>query len=91
MLEEGEEESSGEEETDGSRAAYKKNRWRVVAVWTNTTKKEAYRQAAEIITADFNIAGGPTHSWGEPTDKKIGSCRYRIVSVNYFILCIFGN
>ena len=49
VFEEDEEESSGEEETDGSRAADKKNRWRVVAVWTNTTKKEAYRQAAEII------------------------------------------
>ena len=38
-VEEDEEELSDEEETDGSRAAYKKNRWRVVAVWTNTTKK----------------------------------------------------
>ena len=56
VFEEDEEESSGEEETDGSRAAYKKNRWRVVAVWTNTWKKEAYRATAEIITADFNIA-----------------------------------
>ena len=73
IAEEDEEECS-DEETDGSRTAYKKNRWRVVAVWTNTTKKEAYRQATETITADFNIAGGPTHSWGEPTDKKIGPC-----------------
>ena len=54
-VEEDEEELSDEEETDGSQAAYKKNRWRVVVVWTNVTKKEAYRQAAEIITADFNI------------------------------------
>ena len=70
LAEEDEEEFSDEEETDGSRTAYKKNRvW--VAVWTNTTKKEAYRQAAEIITADFNIAGGPTYTWGEPTDRKI--------------------
>ena len=45
--EEDEEEFSDEEETDGSRTAYKKNRWRA---------------AAEIIMADFNIAGGPTHS-----------------------------
>ena len=71
--EEDEEEFSEDDETDGSRTAYKKNRWRIVIVWTNTTKKEAYRAAAEIITADFNIAGGPTHSWGEPTDKKIGA------------------
>ena len=83
-VEEDEEECS-DEETDGSRTAYKKNRWRVVAVWTNTTKKEAYRAAAEIITADFNIAGGPTHSWGEPTDRKIGPCSSRSVSVNNFI------
>ena len=68
--EEDEEEFSDEEETDGSRTAYKKNRWRA---------------AAEIITADFNIAGGPTHSWGEPTDKKIEPCSSRSVSVNYFI------
>ena len=33
-VEEDEEECSDEEETDGSRTAYKKNRWRVVAVWT---------------------------------------------------------
>ena len=51
----------------------------------NTTKKEAYRQAAEIITEDFNIAGGPTHPWGEPTDRKIGPCSSRSVSVNNFI------
>ena len=54
-------------------------------VWTNTTKKEAYRAAAEIITADFNIAGGPTHSRGEPTDRKIGPCSSRGVSVNNVI------
>ena len=64
---------------------YKKNRWRVVAVWTHITKMEAYKAAAEIMTADFNIAGGPTHSWGEPTDKKIGPCSSRSVSVNNFI------
>ena len=69
-FEEDEEESSGEDETDGSRAAYKKNRWSVVAVWTNTTKKEAYRQAAAIVTEDFNIAGGPTHSWGNQWIKR---------------------
>ena len=86
-VEEDEEESSEEEEPDGSRASYKKNRWRVVAVWTNVTKQEAYRQAAEIITADFNIAGGPTHPWGGPTDKKIGPCSSRSVSV-YFHLFI---
>ena len=55
------EEWSEKEETDGSRATYKKNKWRIVAVWTNVTKKEEYRQAADIMTADFNIAGGPTH------------------------------
>ena len=82
---EDEEEFSDEEETDGSRTAYKKNRWRVVAVWTHITKMEAYKAAAEIMTADFNIAGGPTHSWGEPTDKKIGPCSSRSVSVNNFI------
>ena len=80
-----EDEENFREETDGSRTAYKKNRWRVVAVWTNTTKKEAYRQAAEIMTADFNIAGGPTLSWGEPTDRKIGPCSSRSVSVNNFV------
>ena len=79
------EEEFSDEETDESRTAYKKNRWRIVVVWTNTTKKEAYRAAAEIITADFNIGGGPTHSWGEPTDKKIGPCSSRSVSVNNFI------
>ena len=68
-VEEDEEEFS-DEETDGSRTAYKKNRWRA---------------AAEIITADFNIAGGPTHSWGEPTDKKIGPCSSRSVSENSLI------
>ena len=60
-------------------------------VWTNTTKKEAYRAVAEIITADFNIAGGPTHPWGEPTDKKIGPCSSRSVSVNNLIYVFVGN
>ena len=58
---------------------------RVVAVWTNTTKKEAYKQAAAIITEDFNIAGGPTHPWGEPTDRKTGPSSYRSVSIHNFI------
>ena len=55
LSEEDEEEFSDEEETDGSRTAYKKNRWRVVAIWTNTTKKEAYKAAAEIITAESRV------------------------------------
>ena len=88
--EEDEEEFSDEEETDGSRTAYKKNRWRVVVVWTHITKQEAYKVAAQIITADFNIAGGPTHSWGEPTDKKIGPCSSRSVSVNNFIYVLLA-
>ena len=33
---------------------------------------EAYRQAAEIMTADVDVAGGPTHTRGEPSLKKIG-------------------
>ena len=74
-----------EEETDESRPTYKKNRWRVVAVWTNTTKKGAYRQAAEIITDDFNVVGGPPHTWGEPTDNKIGPCSSRSVSVYFYL------
>ena len=80
------EEWSEEEETDGSRASYNKNNWRVVAVWTNFTKKEAYRQASEIMTDDFNVAGGPTHTWGEATDKKIGPFSSRSVSVCFLII-----
>ena len=60
-----------DKETDGSRSTYKKNIWKVVAVWTNIENVEAYRRAAEIMTADFDVAGGPTHSWGEPSFKKI--------------------
>ena len=56
-VDEEEEEQSEEEETDGSQVTYSKNKWRVIAVWTNVTKKEAYRQAAEIMTDDFNVAG----------------------------------
>ena len=85
-VDEEEEEWSEEAETDGSRATYNKNKWRVVAVWTNVTKKEAYRQAAEIMTDDFNVAGGPTHTWGEATDKKIGTFSSRSVSVCRYLL-----
>ena len=55
-----------DEETDGSRSTYKKNIWKVVVVCTHIEKEEAYRREAEIMTADFNVAGGPTHShsWG---------------------------
>ena len=33
----------------------------------------------------FQYCGGLTHSWGEPTDMKIGPCSSRSVSVNNFI------
>ena len=72
------------EDTDGSWATYRKHEWKVVAVWTHMGKEEAYMRAAEIITNDFNIAGGPVHSWGEPSIKKIGPCSARNVSVYIF-------
>ena len=89
IAEEDEEECSDEEETDGSRTTYKKNRWRVVAVWTNITTQEVYKAAAQIITADFNIAGGPTHSRGESTDKKIGPCIYVFLAIEklWVLIC----
>ena len=62
--EEDESTEDDDEETDGSRSTYKKNIWNVVAVWTHIEKEQAYRRAAEIMTADFDVAGGPTHSWG---------------------------
>ena len=76
----------GGEETDGSQAIYRKHEWKVVAVWTHMGKEEAYRRTAEIITNDFNIAGGPAHSWWEPSIKKIGPCSARNVSVYFFRL-----
>ena len=72
-----------DEETDGSRSTYKKYIWKVVAIWTHIDKEEAYRREAEIMTADFSVVGGPTHSWGQPSLKKIGPFSYRRVSV-YF-------
>ena len=72
-----------DEETDESRSTYKKNIWKVVAVWTDIDKEEAYRRATEIMVADFNVAGGPSHTWGQPSLKKIGPFSYRSVSV-YF-------
>jgi len=42
IAEEDEEECSDEEETDGSRTTYKKNRWRVVAVWTHYEAGSVY-------------------------------------------------
>ena len=80
-----EEQLSQEEETDGSRATYNKNIWRVIAVWTNVTKKEAYRQALEIMTDDFNVGSGPTHPWGELNDKKIGPFSSRSVSICFYL------
>ena len=48
-----------DEQTDaGSRSSYRKNKWKLVAVWTNIDKEEAYRHAAEIMTEDFEVAGG---------------------------------
>ena len=41
-----------DEETDGSRSTYRKNVWKVVVIWTNIDKEEAYKRAAEIMTAD---------------------------------------
>ena len=72
-----------DEETDESRSTYKKYIWKVVGIWTHIDKEEAYRRAAEIMTADFDVAAGPTNSWGESTLKKIGPFSYRSVSV-YF-------
>ena len=89
MEEDDDEEEDGrtedeDEETDGSRSTYKKNAWKVAAVWTNMGKEVAYKRAAEIMTADFNVAGGPLHTWGQPSVKKIGPFSARNVSV-YFL------
>ena len=83
-----EEDEDDDDETDGSRSTYKKNIWKVVAVWTNIDKEEAYRRAAEIMTADFEVAGGPMHSWGEPSEKKIGPFGSRNVSAYFSIYSI---
>ena len=72
-----------DEETDAGRSTYKKNIWNIVAVWSNIEKEEAYRRAAEIMTTDFDVAGGPTHPWGNPSVKKIGPFSSRSVSVCY--------
>ena len=50
---------------------YKKNEWMLVAVWTNIDKKEAYRRVAVIMTADFEVAGGPSHTWGGTKRKEV--------------------
>ena len=45
-----------DEDTDGeSRGAYRKNKWKLVAVWTNIDKQKALRRAAEIMIDDFQI------------------------------------
>ena len=54
----------------------------------NIDKDEAYRRAAEIMTEDFDVAGGPPmHKWGEPSEKKIGPFGQRSVSI--YILFYF--
>ena len=52
-----------------------------VAIWPNIDKEEAYKRSAEIMTADFDVAGGPMHTWGTPCFKKLGPFSYRNVSV----------
>ena len=58
-----------DEGTDaGSRSSFMKKKWKLVVVWTNIDKEEAYRRAAVIMTDDFEVAGGPAHTWGEPSE-----------------------
>ena len=48
-----------DEETDtGSWPPYRKNKWMLVAAWTNIDKQKVFRRAEVIMTEDFNIAGG---------------------------------
>ena len=72
-----------DEETDAeSQQSFKKNKWTLVAVWTNIDKKEAYRRVAEIMKEDFEIAAGRApHKWGEPSERKIGPFGQRSVSI----------
>ena len=56
---------------DGRPAAYNKNKWFLVAEWHDVDMNEALRRAAEIMTEDFNNAGGPLLEYGAPTEKKI--------------------
>ena len=75
-----------DEGTDGgSRSAYKKNKWKLVSVWTNIDKQEAFRRAAEIMIEDFQVVDGPVHPWGKVTEKKIGPYGYR--NVNISLVC----
>ena len=75
-----------DEETEtGSLQPYRKNKWVLIASWSNIDKEEAYRQAAVIMTEDFDIAGGlAPNMWGEPSEKKIGPFGHR--SVSFFVL-----
>ena len=66
-----------EEETDGgSLSAYRKNKWKLVAVWTNIDKQEALRRAAEIMTDDFQVAGKTPFLWS----NQRNTCKVFIIS-----------
>ena len=76
-----------DEDTDGgSRLAYRKNKWKLVAVWTNIDKQEAFRRAAEIMIDDFQVAGGPVHAYADPTERKIGPYGHRNLSIS--LVCL---
>ena len=68
-----------DEETDaGSWPPYRKHKWTLVAAWTNIDMEDAYRRVAEIMTKDFNVAGGlRPNKWGESSEMKIGPFCHR--------------
>ena len=81
----------GEETDGGSRSSYRKNKWRLVAVWTDIEKQEALRRAGVIMTEDFMIGGGSEHEYADPADKKIGPYGYRNVSIGLIYLIYLSD
>ena len=61
---------------------YNKIIWNKVSSWSDIDKKEGYRLAENVMTRDFNIAGGLAFTnWPEPHEKKIGPFVRRLVNV----------
>ena len=66
---------------------YNKIIWNKVSSWLDIDKKEGYRLAGDVMTRDFNIAGGLLFTkWPEPHEKKNGPFVRRSVNICSFIV-----
>ena len=83
-------EDDDEETDEWSRQSYIKNEWKLIAVWTNIDKQEAFRRVAEIMIEDFSGCGWISASVGGSNRKEYWTIWNLWIQKCEYIVCLWS-